>query len=94
MPRVHAASGKRGVPRLTPMTAAKAARFCDHPECPQLPQAGRGIGDGLQLAQGVRTAKLVISGGIGGIWGPGVMNGDPANEGSTPTVSIASVPRF
>jgi hypothetical protein len=25
MPRVHAASGKRGVPRLTPMTAAKAA---------------------------------------------------------------------
>ena len=42
LPRVHAASGNRGVPRLTPMTAAKAARFRGRPECPQLPQAGRG----------------------------------------------------
>jgi signal transduction histidine kinase len=36
MPRFHAASGNRGVPRLILMTAAKAARLYDRPAYPQL----------------------------------------------------------
>ena len=42
---------------------------------------GRGIGDGLQLAQGVRTAQLVIRARVGVIRSPGVVDGDPGERG-------------
>ena len=59
------------------------------------PRAFRGgIGDGLQLAPGVRTAKLVIRARVGVIGSPASWTATPANEGRTPIASIARLPRF
>ena len=41
----------------------------------------RGIGDGLQLAQGVSTAQLVIQGRVDVVGCPGVVDGDPGEPG-------------
>jgi hypothetical protein len=42
----------------------------------------------------VSTAQLVIRAGVGVARGPGVVHGEPANEGRTPIDFIASVPRL
>jgi hypothetical protein len=44
----------------------------------------RGIGDGLQLTQGVGATQLVIKGRVGVIRCPGVADGDP-DEGAKDT---------
>jgi hypothetical protein len=56
----------------------------------EVSEAGRGIGHGQQLAQGVRAAKLMLRTGIGVVRRPGVMDGDPGESAPGPPPARAA----